>query len=253
MRKIKPRKPSVAERNRVAWVEKEHKFIREHSIAYPKPAWTTTHAKWAIVGTLIAAGTLAITIFLEYTPLKIVFLCIFAFIFILFIIDTFIAAIHTSKFYNKLLESGGEIVELWNETLIKRSGTAAIFVVFILLFFCASVGITILANITGDSRITASSSVLIINILNLCNTNYSTTYSYTPYIFMDIDKGMFFGGALFSYDTLCGIRPTGEGSGFELYYEGRKVAEGNMLPDDMKLLQEIIDVRSKYRDLSEDK
>lgn len=62
-----------------------------------------------------------------------------------------------------------------------------------------------------------------------------------------INQGMLFGGALFSYDVLSGIQPSGQGSGFTLYYEGRKAATGNMLPDDMKYLQEMLEVHSKYR------
>lgn len=251
MRHTKPPKPPASERNRVAWIEKNLKFIREHSVAYPKPAWSTTHVNWLIIGMILFFAMLIPTIFVRYIPLKIIFISVSALLLILYFIDFFIAGIRTSKFYKDLLERGGETADQWNAVIIRRSGTTAnVIILFAMIFLLVYIVFLMLATIEG-SRINPSSmiwSVNIVNLFNLYNFSHNSSYNYSPYIFMDINEGMFFGGAVFSYDTLCGIRPAGKGNGFELYYEGEKVAEGNMLSDDMKLLREIIDVRSKYSD-----
>lgn len=77
---------------------------------------------------------------------------------------------------------------------------------------------------------------------------------YCPFIFMDIEVGMVFGGALFSYDALRGIVESENPGGFELFYGSDMVASGVMLRDDMRYLQDILALRRKNADvLTEDK
>ena len=66
---------------------------------------------------------------------------------------------------------------------------------------------------------------------------------------MDINEGMAFGCALIPYSIMSGIQPVGNRNGFELYYEGGKVASGKMLPDDMERLREMIEIHSKYKNV----
>jgi hypothetical protein len=60
-----------------------------------------------------------------------------------------------------------------------------------------------------------------------------------PYIFFGAESGMVFGGALFPYEALRGIKFGSSGGEFELFHEGKLVAKGVMLADDRYHLQDM--------------
>lgn len=245
----KPRKYPISERNRVLWVDRDCQFKHEHSISYPRPTWFSVHKKIAIAGMLAFFVMVFLVFLIGYTPLKILFICVSSILLSLFIIDTYGAGMRTYKFYKGLLERGGKIIDPWNAAIIKRTGkTANIVTLMFLLLLYLYVVVLSLASIRGWFHIDFSSisfSLNIVNFLFICN---AAGYSTDAFIFMDIDEGMLFGGALFSYQKLSGIRPAKRGSGFELYYEGKKIASGNMLPNDMQYLLDIIEIQNKYQD-----
>jgi hypothetical protein len=81
------------------------------------------------------------------------------------------------------------------------------------------------------------------------NLNHSIHAGIYFCAFKDLDEGMLFGNAIFSYDIMSGLVSTGKGNGFELYHDGKVVATGNILPEDMRHLQEILEIREKYKEM----
>lgn len=249
MSKKEPSKPKQRVSNQVYWVERNLKFIREHSIVMPEQMKLVTHIKVLIVvfTTLMIFLILSLILKLSLVP----FIIILNIIIFLFLTDAFLTSMRASKFRNELLKRGGEMINPINVKIMKFNGTIPnlIAMIFILLLVLLYSGAWVYREISG------------INISSSFTTAYfnfyfAWFYTYTinnigyssPFIFMDINEGMLFGGALFSYDVLSDIRPTGINNGFELYYNDKKVAWGKMLPDDIEFMLEIISVYQKYRD-----
>lgn len=244
---VKVRKPKMSERNQLVWTEPNFKFVREHSISRPKPSWISEHPKPAIVIMLIVFAALFTELLFEYNYVRIPLVLVFAVGSIFLCVDSFLAASRADKFRIKLLKRGGEIINPWNSKMLKTDKSVNIMTTISIGLFVIYIVVVLIIYAKGSDNATNMLFVFYFPI------TYSTTFSsnqyiYSPYIFMDIDEGMLFGDALFPYDIMSGLKPTGNGNGFELYYEGKKVAYGRMLPDDMSYLQEILALRSKYKD-----
>lgn len=251
MSKEKPRKRNPAERNQVMWADKNFKFIREHSIAYPEPtksAWQITRKKSTIIILALLFAALLIFISFEFTMIPITLAWVA--LNILLLVEICKKEMRTRKFYKDLINRGGEIIDPSNINMINKNTTSnritwAIF----LLIICSYLGVAIYLVIIGLVPPFYFYYLFYYpSFYYFSFNNMSVTPIPCPIIFMDIDEGLLFGNALFSYDILSGIRPTGKGNGFELYYEGKKVAWGNMLPADMNHLLEMIEIHEKYSD-----
>ena len=246
MPQVKPRKPPMSERNSTMWVDKDLRFMREHSLTYAKPAWIATHTKGFIVALIACFILFIIEMFINNAPLQLTLVALFTVLFTLLIVDYFITHMRKNKLYKNLLERGGEIADPWNATIIKRSRIPAYIFAISLAFLCyLCLGFVLFIFFT-DQHIEFSSLLLVISCINLINILNTSFYEDSPNIFMGVDEGMYFSGALFTYDVLSGIRPTGKKNGFELSFEGKIVATGKMLPDDMNHLQDMIDIYGKY-------
>lgn len=248
MSKEKPQKPKLSERNQIMWVERNFKFIREHSTAYPEPMWHITNTKHLIIGVVVLFTVLLVFILFDYVRISIA--CVWVTWTIFLLVEAYKAEKRTDVFYKSFLSREGEIINPINSKMVNKNTTVILIVgVLMLLIIGIYIGTVIYFELIGRELPTYFYNLFyypfIYHVLFSNSTAISTPF---PCIFMDIDEGMLFGGALFSYDILSGIRPTGNGNGFDLYYEGKRVASGKMLPDDMRYLQEMLEIRKKYSD-----
>ncbi len=175
--------------------------------------------------------------------------------YVLYFLDLHTAAVRGIKFHKAAVERGGEIIDPWNKRIIENKN-GLLDIILLILFFVLF--LAILATYFLDS-LQKYNMILPITVFSfLSNYFYSyrgMKYSYPGVyycIFLDFNEGMLFGNALFTYDIMSGLVATGKNNGFELYHEGKKVAEGKILPDDFKHLQDILEVRNKYRDVLEE-
>ena len=245
----KEQKPPMMQRNYVVWVAWNKKFIREHSQDFPKPSWVATHTKGYIIWMLLYFIAMTSAFFVKNMHYRIILICSAVVIFTVYIVDEIIANIRFSRFIGRLLDAGGVIVDPWNERIINRNSRLVNLVAaVVIIVFYVTVSLILYRSIIGSADIGVALMVIPMNLVNFGNIYKSLNYygEFGPYMFMDIDEGMLFGGALLSYDILSGIKPTETRNGFELYYENEKVAAGRMLPDDMNHLLSILDIRSRY-------
>ena len=250
MSKATPQKPPISERNSVLWVDSDLRFMRENSRECPAPPYSVTHPKTVIVTLVIHFGVTIFAAFFGNTDVTILSICVSAILCTLFVVDFLMAQMRQNNFYRYLLDRGGEIAEPWNMAIIKRNKvviplTAAL--LLLILYSCA--GFFLFMYCSGRPGLDSSS---ILTMMNYTNCVYVLCAIWhrqgsEPFIFMDIDEGMLFGGALFTYETLVDIRPTERRNGFELYHRGKKAALGRMLPNDMKHLQDMIELIGRYR------
>ena len=250
MHKKKTRNPPMSERNNVLWASRDLMFIREHSIDYPKPSWAATNSKSVMIGLISYFAAMIVAAFVPNMPLKIASIFASTIIFTLHIADSFSAHMRENRLITSLLDRGGIIVDSWNATVIKRNGTTAqVVALSLVLVFYATMGLLIFRSFTGHLIDTTTVLAMLncTNCVNIFNSLYNNQIG--PFIFMDIEEGMFFGGALFTYDVMSGLQATVKRNGFELHFEGNVIASGKMLPDDMNYLRDIIEIRNKYKRL----
>lgn len=243
---VKVRKPKMSERNQIVWTEPNFKFVREHSISRPKPSWLSAHPKNWIAAILVLFVVFIVMLFSEFVFFRIPITIVCAALSLFVVIDTILAAMRVDKFHLEHIKRGGEVINPWNARTLKTSKNGNVIATIMLVVYIAFITVAFLMDINGEN----DSFILFYSIyLPIMYSTFSFgQITYSPYIFMDIDEGMLFGDALFPYDIMSGLKPTGNGNGFELYYDGKKVAYGRMLPDDMNYLQEILALRSKYKD-----
>jgi hypothetical protein len=149
-------------------------------------------------------------------------------------------------FYRDLLKRGGVIIDQCNNTLLESSPVASL---VLLAIICASAGFFIWYRATGrEVQMFASFIPLYLSImLNMDNLTPRGYYS-GPTIFLDIDEGVLFGGAIFPYEVLRGLSYNSRNdNSFKLTYEGKDVATGKILPEDWAYLHSMIVIGEKYR------
>ncbi len=219
MTKTKTQKPPTSVRNQVLLTVKNLKFIDEHSIAFPKRLWIASHEKLVLLLMTVTLLTCIVAMFVDFLVIP---ACLLGAVYTtLTFFDNYSYLRRIDKFHKELLHRGGTTIHPWNLRLIKNNAKTTYTTVFVLylILTCVFIGLIIFSRITQDP--------VTFNIFPFCFPYYFYAFSVysgvnTPFIFMDIDEAMLFGGALFSYDVLSGILSTSDGKGFELYYEGKK-------------------------------
>ena len=241
----KTRNPKFSERNQIIWLDKD--FVKNQKLNGKQPMWIPNHWKIALVAgiciVLLAVAVLAFTsIHWQISAMSVLIIGISA-----FLADALFDFRRYKQYYAGIIQDGGEIIETYNAKLLGGS-TPEMKVLFIscTLMIFVSLGVVLYNFIEGANH----GSDLMLPFLLLLNTPVqiiSLQSSFCgPFIFMDLDKGMVFGGNVYSYASLYGFLPAGEGNGFELYYNDKFVAKGRMLPDDRLHLLKILEIHKKY-------
>jgi hypothetical protein len=226
-------------------------FYFTHAKAYPEPMWFFGRTKILVAGLAVSIVLFILSaIFPALSfPFGLLGICFLTF----YMNDSISAASRQDKFNRAIIEKGAEVIDPWNKRIIVKNSRTAnlvltmlcliiiIFMAFFLLFwrrlfehYIINYPFYLMPSIVAVTGILNRS---IYPILHYC-------------AFLDFDEGMLFGNAVFSYEIMSGLVSTGKGNGFELYHEGRKVATGNILPDDLRHLREILEILEKYRDVS---
>ena len=248
MDRAKIRKPRLSERNAVYWVDKDNRFIREQSVRYPKPSWSAGHTVGSIVITLIWVFVLIMMLVFSDGFVKLIFSFAIVIPLALYLADELRAEKRKHKFQDEIVSRGGHFAGLWTERTVKRNRYRAYAAsTLCIVLACAFIAMDVLLE---DLELEAVYTVLPLFALTT-TINNGQAFNEKPNIFMDVSEGMLFGGALFSYEIMSGIRSTGKKHGFELYHDRKKVAYGTMSPDDMKYLREMIAIYGKYRKVLE--
>jgi hypothetical protein len=242
MKQSKQRNPPMSERNAVQWTYAA--FPKAHCKEPELNPWTA-HEFALVIALLVTLAFVAVGGFVKVirAPLLIAELIMFTALVIL----CFRTDRRNSGFYRGLLDRGGKIVEPWNYVILRRHKYNMFAAGFLALLACVFFGFVIYRELSGTAAERSGhfqTAVFPIYMFNIYSA--LSRASGAPFIFLDIDEGMLFGGAVFGYDVLSGIYPTGDGSKFELHYGGELVARGNMLPGDMQFLRAMIDTHAKY-------
>ena len=238
------KKPLMTERNSVIWLNGRDKqdakrtFIRKHAKAYPKLGSASTRAG---CGALAISAFIAAVIAFSFTDdpvIRTVMSGVSALLLVYLAADSILSGINMNRFYKKHLDAGGEIIDPWNARVIRARRIAYYYVkppltIITVIFLC--VDMLYYKGIMFQFRGFPGYFWLIV-ILSIIVNVYADEKGF-PYIFHSAEEGMVFGGALFPYSAFADFHP--EGNGFELYYDGRRVAYGVMLPDDMDRLREM--------------
>ncbi|MCL2046964.1 MAG: hypothetical protein FWG88_11360 [Oscillospiraceae bacterium] len=250
---VKPNpKPRLSERNSIIWTDKDLMFMQENSIDYPKPPWMLTHTKKSILIIFVKALLCLIADIARSHMSRLIFLNVATIFITMSIIDFVVSIKRANKFISKLIDQGGQLADSWNGEIIKRERylpyislaiSSMCYYGFIIIAIKMAVNAHMGVDISG-SFLSMGTVYGLSSVIFFCYNIHSS-----PCIFMDLDIGMYFGGAIFSYDIMSGIHSTGSGNRFELYHEGKKVATGKMLPEDMNYLRSIIEIRSKYKNV----
>ncbi len=237
----------------VMWADKNKEFYFTHAKAYPKMMWISRHYK------IFAFCSILVLIFMITTfffPVLKIPLCVISFILILLNLwDMCATFVNEVNFYKDAIDRGGEIIDPWNKRIISKKNkliNIALIIVCSLAYFCLLAFVLLDFNQRFITEFPFSTFALLTNFFTIyCSAKYSYPGIYYC-IFLNFNEGMLFGNALFTYDIMNGLITTGKNNGFELYHEGKKVAEGRILPDDYKHLQDILEVRNKYKDVLEE-
>jgi hypothetical protein len=239
-------------------MDKNYQFKREHSLEMPQPSRLHNHTKQTLIWFCVYVALVIAGAFLRISRIPLA--CVSMVLMTILIADEYRADVRVLRFYEACLRRGGKTVAPWNERLLNRNGTAALRlgIAILLLLLYALMGAVVYGEITKSEGVEVFSWVyilLVVPITLVSNRHPRPSMNvYCPFIFMDIEVGMVFGGALFSYDALRGIVESENPGGFELFYGSDMVASGVMLRDDMRYLQDILALRRKNADvLTEDK
>jgi hypothetical protein len=249
MTKEKSIRPAKSRGNTVYWADANKKFIREHSAARPRDIWYEEHPAAAVTA---LAAAFALALFADlFTPVPFAFVTYFAYVF--FLVSLYPYIVRLDKFHQDLLTRAGETVDPVNKKMIKANG------VKVQLFLVLIGFLVVTFAFVWFMYIKDSKDNLFVFLLPLFSAFFINPHvtrrsqpSVFPTIFMGLEEGVYFGGAVFPYEVMEGLVPTEKKDGFELYYGGGKVAWGTMPPDDMKHLAEILDIRKKYGNMLKD-
>jgi hypothetical protein len=230
----------------VIWTDEG--FLREQSRILPKQSWMAEHKKSAIAVIVLALliGVLASV----FSRLMMPFICS-ALIVVTFCLPSFIATQKNCKKFFKDMLKRGEIINKQNRALLENYvGVHWDILIFAsIAIFYIYFAVLLILDMNGDNLGTSvyfSGLYMWFFIDSLAWLRCASKFS-TPFVFLDLNEGALFGGAVFSYDILKGVVPSGKGGyGFDFYYEGKKVAYGSMLEDDMDYLTQMIEVCEKY-------
>jgi hypothetical protein len=151
-------------------------------------------------------------------------------------------------FYTDLIKRGGIVINPWNKAFLHASPVISI--VF-LAICCASAGFFVWYKVTGaEVQLFTTGYITFYMSIQLTIDTYTILANYAcPTIFLDIDEGALFGGAIFPYKVLSGLSYNGRNDNtFKLTYEGKEVATGKILPEDWAYLHSMIEVSEKYKD-----
>lgn len=248
MKKEKPRKVPMSQRNSIYWRGWNYKFKREHSSFYVTPMWMAEHKRITVAGGTLFCASLILS--LTVSVLKIPCLLIAVALFTLTMIDAYKYDVRTINFYKDILDGGGEIADSFNRRLLGWKSVTKSRVTFIathLIFLCVIIYFWFLNHLHHGEFLSYYWSVYLpfYSVYTFAFGKHTNNIGFAV-IFMDFDKGVTIGNALFPYEKLEGFTPTGSGTGFEWYYEGKQVAWGTLLPDDIKYLCELMEIRNKY-------
>ena len=243
------RNPKYSERNQVIWLDR--KFIKNQKLSSKQAMWLSRH--WKISTIIGAIGIIFAFVVprVSSISLRISTLGVLIIFFAIFLPDAFLEFRRYRQYYNQIINDGGVIIEPYNNKLLGGStaGTIAMQITYTLLIL-SFIFIETYFSIVGIKTISSISNMSIC-LINLPVQIISLLGSYRmPFIFLDIDRGMVFGGNLFSYASLSGFTPVGERNGFELHCQGKVVAKGRMLPEDRMHLLQILEIRRRYEEIS---
>jgi hypothetical protein len=234
----------------ILWTDRKMEFFFTHAKAYPKPMWSFGRMKLFYFGLGICCVLLLLA---EFFPIVYIPFSITGTAFLMFyLIDVISAIVRQDNFNRGIINGEAEVADTWNKRIFLKgyrfySRLVIVLAVILVLSMILYIFLTHYIFNDGDADYPFTIIPLIVTLTSSFNrTLYPGAYYCA---FLDLDEGMLFGNAVFSYDIMSGLVSTGKGNGFELYHEGKVVATGNILPDDMRHLHEILEIREKYRDM----
>ena len=239
------RNPKFSERNEIIWLDK--KFAKNQKLICKRPMCISSHWKIALaVGVCIVLFAIVVSAFASI-HWRISMMSVLIVMVSAVLADVFFEFRRYKQYYRGIIQDGGDIIDPYNAKLLGGAthGMKVLLISWSLLIY-GFLGVILYSFITGANTI-SDLLVPFVMIFIIPIQIISLQRSFCgPFIFMGLDKGMVFGGNVYSYASLYGFLPVGEGNGFELYYNDKVVAKGRMLPDDRLHLLKILEVHKKY-------
>jgi hypothetical protein len=114
---------------------------------------------------------------------------------------------------------------------------------------CTAYSFFIIADLTAGNNTSFVNIILLVNWSIYASLLRNGNYLTSPTIFFDVNEGVLFGKVIYPYSALKGISSASRyDNTFKLTYEGKEVATGKILPDDLAYLRSMVEVSEKYKD-----